>query len=382
MRFLVAHLSERARRAGHTGAPAMWLRLWQGGAVEERRQQRGGRPRRPAPGVGAAVEVPSVRRRFAAELGDEEAFSEWEVHRPVDVAGAVPGALPLYVRRAHDEVLRSVVSQAAGGVSRMVVLVGESSSGKTRACWEAVAQLPPGWRVWQPLSPSPSQALAYALQEGIAARTVIWLNELQRYVGEQAGACAEQVAASLRELLQGGASGPVLVLGTVWPEFWTALTASELPGRRDLYPQARALLEGKAMHVPTAFDTQGLEDARVVGAHDPRLADALARASDGRIAQYMAGAPALLERYRAAPPAARAVVCAAVDASRLGGVRLVGRDFLRVAAGRGLAGGGAGLYAASGQGCAGLAQSGACSSRGEGARRVAAGRLYGSHRPL
>ncbi|MFE1300452.1 hypothetical protein ACFW6K_22180 [Streptomyces sp. NPDC058733] len=278
------------------------------------------------------MQVLPVRGRFVAELGDEEAFSEWEVHRPVDVAGAVPGALPLYVRRAHDEVLRSVVSQAASGVSRMVVLVGESSSGKTRACWEAVAQLPPGWRVWQPLSPSPSQALAHALQEGIAARTVIWLNELQRYVGEQAGACAEQVAASLRELLQGGADGPVLVLGTVWPEFWTALTASELPGRRDLYPQARALLEGKALHVPAAFDPQGLEDARVVGAHDPRLADALARASDGRIAQYMAGAPALLERYRTAPPVARAVVCAAVDASRLGGVRLVGRDFLRVAA--------------------------------------------------
>ncbi|MEU3513426.1 FAD-dependent monooxygenase, partial [Streptomyces longwoodensis] len=35
----------------------------------------------------AAVRVP-VRGRFVAELRDEEAFSEWEVHRPVDVTAA------------------------------------------------------------------------------------------------------------------------------------------------------------------------------------------------------------------------------------------------------------------------------------------------------
>ncbi|MGW0954765.1 hypothetical protein ACWDAO_12515 [Streptomyces sp. NPDC001212] len=277
------------------------------------------------------MQVP-VRGRFVAELQPEEAFGEWEVHRPVDVAASVPGALPLYVRRAHDEVLRSVVGQAAGGTSRMVVLVGESSSGKTRACWEAVGELPAGWRLWHPLDPSPAQALASALQEGIAPSTVIWLNELQRYVGEQAGACAERIAAGLRGLLQDSTSHPVLILGTVWPEFWNTLTATPLPGRPDPYAQARALLEGKAVHVPAAFEAQELEDARMVGGHDPRLADALAHAAGGRITQYVAGAPALLERYRTAPAAARAVIAVAMDASRLGGVALVGREFLEAAA--------------------------------------------------
>ncbi|WP_432177125.1 AAA family ATPase [Streptomyces sp. Tue6028] len=330
VQFLVTYLAQQAALAGRAGAPPGWPRLWEG-AVAERRQRRGGRPARPGPGSGPALEAP-VRGRFVAELRPEEAFSEWEVHRPVDVPTAVPGSLPLYVRRAHDEILRSVLEQAAAGTSRMVVLVGESSSGKTRACWEAVAELPAGWRLWHPLDPSPARALANALHEGIAPRTAIWLNELQRYVGEQAGAGTEQVAAGLRRLLQDGTNGPVLVLGTVWPEFWNALTAPPVSARPDPNAQVRALLEGKAVHVPAAFEVQELEDARTVGGHDSRLADALAHTTDGRLTQYLAGAPALLERYRTAPPAVRAVISAAMDASRLGGVTLLAREFLETAA--------------------------------------------------
>ncbi len=329
VQFLIVCLSQQARQVGGAGAPAGWVKLWEA-AVEERRQRRGGRPGRSV--VDSLESQVPVRGRFVAELRDEEAFDEWEVHRPVEVTAAVPGVLPLYVRRAHDEVLRSVVDQAAGGASRMVVLVGESSSGKTRACWEAVAELPAGWRLWHPLDPSPAQALANALQEGIAARTAIWLNELQQYVGDQAGALAEQVAAGLRALLQDSTRGPVLVLGTVWPEFWSGLTAPAVPGRSSGTAQTRTLLEGKGVYVPAAFEAQELEDARRVGGHDVRLADALAHTVGGRIAQYIAGAPALLERYRTAPPAARAVIGAAVDASRLGGAALVGREFLQAAA--------------------------------------------------
>uniref|UniRef100_UPI003F4992F8 hypothetical protein n=1 Tax=Streptomyces sp. CA-136453 TaxID=3240050 RepID=UPI003F4992F8 len=103
------------------------------------------------------------------------------------------------------------------------------------------------------------------MQEGIAPRTAIWLNELQRYVGEQA-------AAGLRNLLQDSTSGPVLVLATVWPEFFSALTAPPVPGGPDPYPQARSLLEGTALHVLDAFDTQAWQDARTVGGHDPQRA--------------------------------------------------------------------------------------------------------------
>jgi hypothetical protein len=66
-----------------------------------------------------------------------------EVHRPVQASDAPPGlpVLPPYVPREHDEVLGQMVRAAADGRSGIVVLVGGSSTGKTRACWEAVASL-------------------------------------------------------------------------------------------------------------------------------------------------------------------------------------------------------------------------------------------------
>ena len=50
---------------------------------------------------------------------------------------------------------------------------------------------------------------------------------------------------------------------------------------------------------------------------DPRLA-AAQEAGDGQVTQFLAGVPVLLERYRTAPPVARAVIDAAVDARMLG----------------------------------------------------------------
>jgi hypothetical protein len=64
-----------------------------------------------------------------------------EVHRPI-AGGAGLLVLPPYVRRDHREALAQAVAQAAAGRSVMAVLVGGSSTGKTRACWEAVHQLP------------------------------------------------------------------------------------------------------------------------------------------------------------------------------------------------------------------------------------------------
>src|SRR6185369_16720728 len=86
----------------------------------------------------------------------------------------------------------------------------------------------------------------------------------------------------------------------------------------DRHANARALLAGHRITVPDAF--VGGDWAALVAAAggDPRLAEAAARARDGRIAQYLAGGPVLVDRFRDAPPAARALVSAAMDARRLG----------------------------------------------------------------
>jgi hypothetical protein len=107
----------------------------------------------------------------------------------------------------------------------------------------------------------------------------------------------------------------VLVLATLWPQFWDGLTA-RLTGGTDPHAQARELLAGYDIPVPAAFTASQLQ--RLTGAGDARLAQAATAAQDRQVIQFLAGAPELLARYRNAPPAAAALIYAAMDARRLG----------------------------------------------------------------
>lgn len=49
--------------------------------------------------------------------------------------------LPAYVTRDHDCLVNDAVMAALGGLSRLVVLVGGSSTGKTPPCWESLSPL-------------------------------------------------------------------------------------------------------------------------------------------------------------------------------------------------------------------------------------------------
>lgn len=244
-----------------------------------------------------------------------------EVHRAIDVEESprLPGlpALPAYVSRPHDRVLRRAVQEATTGKSQLVMLVGGSSTGKTRACWEAVQQLPEGWRLWHPIDPErPGAALADLAQ--VAPRTVVWINESHHYLFSPDRAVGEQVAAGLRELLRDPARAPVLVLGTIWPEYRNKLMAEPMPGDPDPHAQARALLAGREVVVPAAFDNAAMHELAAVARTDSRLAYARERAEEGHITQYLAGAPELLARFEAATPGARSLVLAAMDARRAG----------------------------------------------------------------
>ncbi|MFF5161454.1 tetratricopeptide repeat protein [Streptomyces sp. NPDC000348] len=231
-----------------------------------------------------------------------------------------PGQRPLpgYVSREHDRILAEVVRDAAAGRSRMLVLVGSSSTGKTRACWEAVQPLAgQGWRLWHPFDPTRAEAALEDLTR-VAPRTVVWLNEAQHYLGDPGP--GERIAAALHGLLTIPERGPVLVLGTLWPEYATEYAALPAPGGPDPHSRVRELLSGRTVHIPEAFDNRALAEARMKADRGDRLlAGALARAGkDGRLAQDLAGGPALLERYQTGTPAARALLEAAMDARRLG----------------------------------------------------------------
>ncbi|CAN3983357.1 hypothetical protein [Kitasatospora purpeofusca] len=239
-----------------------------------------------------------------------------EVH-PAGLAGTAR-VLPGYVRRRHDEVVAELVRAASAGRSGLLVLVGSSSTGKTRACWEAVQPLAAqGWRLWHPFDPTRAEA-ALADLEHVGPRTVVWLNEAQHYLGH--ARAGERIAAALHTLLTRPERGPVLVLGTLWPEYEAQYTAVHRPGTPDPHSRARELLAGRTVTVPDAFDERALRDADALAASGDRLmADALVRArSHGRVAQDLAGALELLRRYERGTPAVRALLEAAMDARRLG----------------------------------------------------------------
>ncbi|MDP9612897.1 hypothetical protein JOF35_005174 [Streptomyces demainii] len=65
-----------------------------------------------------------------------------DVHHAIDAEEdandtALP-LLPTYIERDHDALLHRAASQAEGGRSALMTLIGGSSTGKTRACWETL----------------------------------------------------------------------------------------------------------------------------------------------------------------------------------------------------------------------------------------------------
>jgi uncharacterized protein YidB (DUF937 family) len=263
----------------------------------------------------AQTEGRSGPGRLLSEMTDPFAL---EVHRPIQAEDIHLPALPQYVRRDHDDKLAEIIDQAVSGCSMLAVLVGESSTGKTRACWEALTRLRSisgrqEWRLWHPIDPSRPDAALASLTE-VGPHTVVWLNEAQFYLDTALG---EQVAAGLRELLRTPKRSPVLILATLWPVHWDTLTIRP-DHDTDLHAQARELLLGRKIHVPAVFTGDDTAQLVKAAADDARIAQARAHAADGRIIQYLAGVPALLDRYHEAPPAARALIHGAMDARRLG----------------------------------------------------------------
>jgi hypothetical protein len=241
------------------------------------------------------------------------------VHPAIDAAVSTPDLpnLPYYLDRAHDVTLRSLVQEAEEGRNRFGVLVGGSSTGKTRACFEALSLLGPSWRIWHP--PSAHELIAGLSGQRPLPRTVLWLNETQRYLTD---ADDDPVARALHALLNDPGRGPVLVLGTLWPEYVKELTERDAP--------AKHLLEDRQIPIDVGFRHVPATKVKAATARDPRLAEAIA-AHPEEATQFLAGGRELLARYRSNVEI-RTLIDAAVDAARLGYLDDVTEPFLSAAA--------------------------------------------------
>ncbi|KAA9151173.1 tetratricopeptide repeat protein [Amycolatopsis acidicola] len=213
--------------------------------------------------------------------------------------------LPPYVPRTADAQLDRAL--AKGG---LVVLQGDSASGKTRSAYEAVRRNASrlGWRTL--LIPRDTAALRTLASTSTGlTETVLWLDDLDRYLSTDS--------------LDDG------LLGALCP-----------PGRPDvvllatLRTGARRAIDtdktGRMLSAPVLLGRR-LDQAETAVAQrfrgDPRIAEALD--GDAGLAEQLAAAPAAVQRWRTAghEPGA-ALVSGAVDLRRAGYLDPVPLDWL------------------------------------------------------
>jgi RNA polymerase sigma factor (sigma-70 family) len=240
------------------------------------------------------------------------------IHHSLATSQGLP-TLPAYFHRRHDDELDDALSDPI--LSVMIVLVGSSSTGKTRALYEAIHRHA-ALRQWPLIYPQDARDLDRAFDDGrVVPNSVLWLNETQEHL---AGAHGESVAARLRALVNGSVAGPVVVVGTLWPQHWGELTA-EPAGGRDTHHHARQLLlhQVRRIHVPDRFTPAEIDGLDSGGATDPRLLFAAGTSMTTRkVIQTVAGGPLLVDRFEHPRTTddryAATVVATAMDARRLG----------------------------------------------------------------
>ena len=261
----------------------------------------------------------------AVRVGDAD-LRQLGVHRAISVPGVPAGAQPVYVTRDFDTSesgLRALVSTAAAR-SGFVLLVGGSSVGKTRSAAEAVKELLAGWVLFHPAGPEELTALTWQPP----TRAVIWLDEIQRYLGGPAGLTGGAVRALL------SAPGPLVIIGTLWPEWHSIYTALPASVGADPYAREREVLAlADVARVDEEFSPAEQTRAATAAGSDRQIAAVIT--GGRRLAQALAAAPDLVAHWdnaRTAEPYAWAVLTAALDATRLGVQAPLPADLLRAAA--------------------------------------------------
>ncbi|WP_051798486.1 hypothetical protein [Catenuloplanes japonicus] len=243
----------------------------------------------------------------------------------------LPAAVPVYIPRDLDARLDAAL--AGGG---LVLLVGDSTAGKSRAGYEAMRRLPGDRHL---LVPYERDSLRQLLDEGLEFRdTIVWLDDLERFLGPGG------LDTALLHRIVGDGTRRVVLLATMRASESTARFAGHdgkgHPGDRNLLRAERDLLDqATRLDLPRRFSRAECDRAQERD-WDPRIAEALAHSGQYGLAEYIAAAPVLWRRWQDAqavdnPDRLRvgaAIVAAALDCRRAGLRRPVPRTLVRMVA--------------------------------------------------
>jgi hypothetical protein len=235
---------------------------------------------------------------------DEVSPRQLGIHAAI-TAEDCAGELPRYVARDFDDDLRKHISER---IERgcFVLLVGRSSSGKTRSLYEAVQVVAPNWPIVQPADTGE----ILELLDGGRQRIIVWLDEMRRFFDTDPQLTKEHVI----RLLQ----FPAIVVATLWPEDYLTRTPRGPRVPAEMENDRRLLDLAELVRVSDAFS--GDEQARADAAAETDVRIRLALdVHDAGLTQALSAGPDLLLRWELAPdPYAKAVISFAADARRLG----------------------------------------------------------------
>ena len=257
----------------------------------------------------------AVRRPVGADRFDTASPRDLGIHSAIVTADTTDD-LPAYIEREFDFRLRTALTIQGPHRGCFVILVGGSSTGKTRSLYEAVHEVAPNWGLVQPAE---AEELL-ELKDDPPSRTVFWLDELQRYLGGHPPLSAECVRALTRR--------ENMVVGTLWPDQYDARVVARQADTDEADDVRRLLKSATVISVADAFNPEELERAHGKATQDSRIRVALETRDTG-LTQALAGGPALVLCWEQAPnPYAKAMITAAADAHRLGVQSPLSEDLL------------------------------------------------------
>lgn len=227
-----------------------------------------------------------------------------------------PGArVPPFVRRDLSGEIEEAIRARP-----FVLVVGESTAGKTRAAFEAVRVVRPeaAFIAPDPATPTALRAASAAIRRERSS-VVVWLDDIDRYL-----AAGGLTSALLRRLLSPGGSRACVVVATIRAQERARLTNAREAGDALGARTAREVLgQAHEIRLDRHWHRSEVDRARE-HREDSRLAQAVAGAGRYGIAEFLAAGPQLLTAWQDAwaPGSGHvrgaALVSAAVEARRAG----------------------------------------------------------------
>ncbi|ATY11915.1 sel1 repeat family protein [Amycolatopsis sp. AA4] len=227
--------------------------------------------------------------------------------------------VPPYIERDIDVTLREAVA-AAGETGDLVLLVGNSAAGKTRAAFEAIQAVLPELRVATPVTAAEVLATTETIERA-GVRCLLWLDNVDLHL--KSGAVDQATLEDCRRLR-------VPVIATIrvnrYKSFSDAAGSSLADGVDPALAQtarigARVLETTEPIVLSRIWSAAELE--RASASTDERVRDAVAHHGPHGVAEYLAAGPAIWSEWRRSvdvegKPRGAALIGAAIDLARAG----------------------------------------------------------------